>query len=408
VAYRNATTRATNAQADRLLAELFTTPGHPDPYPLYRELREIAPLHQTEAGYVAVAYDACDAALRHPAMSCGSGFTAEHLATPMWRSASRWIMYQDGGEHRRVRGLLTSVFTPRTVEVLRPYAATLVDRYLDAIADAGECELVGDLAFPLPITVIGELIGIPEADRPPFRDWSRDILAVVANAEPSDAQMHLANTATVESEDYLRALVAARRNDPAEDLATRLAFAEEDGDRLTDDEIVSNLNVLVGAGFETTVFMIGSGVNALLDHPDQLAILCARPELIKTATDELLRFEAPVLSPNPRVATEDIVIEGSTIPAGERVIVLPAAANRDPAHVDDPDRLDILRPNPRPLTFGAGFHYCVGAALARMEIQEALVRLFARFPRLERTQDAVDWAPSFLFRGPRTLPLRVV
>ena len=405
MSYRNATTPAT--RVEQLLAELFTTPGHPDPYPLYRELREIAPLHRTENGYVAVSYAACDAALRHPAMSCGSGFTAEHMATPMWRSASRWIMYQDGDEHRRVRGLLTSAFTPRTVEALRPYVATLVDGYLDAIEEAGECELVADLAFPLPITVIGELIGIPEPDRPLFRDWSRDILAVVANAEPTDAQMESANTATVDSEDYLRAVVAARRKEPADDLATRLAFAEEAGDALTDDEIVSNLNVLVGAGFETTVFMIGGGVNALLDHPDQLAVLRARPDAIKGATDELLRFEAPVLSPNPRVATHDLVVEDVDVRAGERVIVLPAAANRDPAHVERPDELDVLRANPRPMTFGAGFHYCVGAALARMEIQEALSRLFARFPRLERTRDSVDWAPSFLFRGPRTLPLRV-
>ena len=353
-----------------------------------------------------MAYTACDAALRHPAMSCGSGFTAEHLATPMWRSASRWIMYQDGDEHRRVRGLLTSAFTPRTVEELRPYVATLVEGHLDAIADAGECELVADLAFPLPITVIGELIGIPAPDRPLFRDWSRDILAVVANTQPTDTEMDLANTATVASEAYLRDLVAHRRKEPRRDLATRLAFAEDGGDQLTDDEIVSNLNVLVGAGFETTVFMIGSGVHALLSHPDQLDLLKARPDAIKTATDELLRFEAPVLSPNPRVATHDIVIDGVEIRAEQRVIVLPGAANHDPAHVDDPDALEILRPSPRPLTFGAGFHYCVGAALARMEIQECLSRLFARFPRLEPTQESVDWAPSFLFRGPRTLPLR--
>jgi len=340
-------------------------------------------------------------------MSCGSGFTAELLATPMWRSASRWIMYQDGDEHRRVRGLLAKAFTPRTVEKLRPYVADLVESYLDGIADTREFELVADLAFPLPITVIGELLGIPEPDRGRFRDWSREILAVVANSEPTPAQMEQANSATIESEDYLRRLLDERRKDPRDDLTSRLAFAEEAGDQLTDDEIVSNLNVLVGAGFETTVFMLGSSVNALLDHPDQLATLQSRPDVIKTATEELLRFEAPVLSPNPRVATGDTVIAGQRIPAGGKVVVMPAAANRDPAHVPEPESLDILRPEPRPLTFGAGIHFCAGAALARMEIQECLLRLFARFGTLERTSAVVDWAPSFLFRGPRTLPLRV-
>ena len=362
-------------------------------------------MHESPAGFVAVSYEACDAALRHPAMSCGSGFTEEHLSTPMWQSASRWVMYQDGGQHRRIRGLLTKAFTPRLVESVRPYVDDLVESYLDRI-DGREFELVNDLAFPLPITVIGELIGIPEPDRARFRDWSRDILAVVANAQPGPGEMAAANDATIQSEAYLRDLVTARRADPRDDLATALARAEVDGERLTDEEIVSNLNVLVGAGFETTVLMIAGGVNALLDHPDQLAELRAQPELVKQATEELLRFEAPVLSPNPRVATTDVVIAGRTIPRGAPVIVWPGAANRDPAHVDAPEALDIRRPHPRPLAFGAGFHFCAGAALARMEIGVALTRLLARFPRLERVTDSVDWTPSFLFRGPRSLPLR--
>lgn len=354
-----------------------------------------------------MSYAACDAALRHPAMSCGSGFTAEHLATPMWQSARRWIMYQDGDQHRRVRGLLTSTFTPRTVEALRPYVADLVEGHLDRLSGRDEFELVSELAFPLPVTVIGELIGIPEPDRAQFRDWSRDILSVVAAGEPAPADMEVANRATLDSEAYLRDLVRARVRSPLDDLATRLSLAEVDGERLTEDEVVSNLNVLVGAGFETTVFMLGSSVLALLDHPDQLVRLQARPDIIKGAVEELLRFEAPVLSPNPRVPVKDIVVCDVQVAAGERVIVLPAAANRDPLHVSSPDSLDLLRPNPRPFTFGAGFHFCAGAALARMEIQECLVRLFTRFPSLSRASDTVDWAPSFLFRGPRSLPLRV-
>jgi cytochrome P450 len=259
----------------------------------------------------------------------------------------------------------------------------------------------------LPITVIGALIGIPEPDRILFREWSRSILAVVADATPTPPAMDEANRATIESEAYLDRLVAERRRDPRDDLATALAFADVGGDRLSDEEIVSNLNVLVGAGFETTVFTIGNSVRALLDRPDQLAILRDRPDVTKQAVEELLRFEAPVLSPNARVATTDTVIAGRAIAPGARVVVLPAAANRDPAHVDDPERLDVLRPQPRPLTFGSGFHFCAGAALARMEVQECLRRLFTRFPRVERVHDTVDWTPSFLFRGPRTLPLRV-
>jgi cytochrome P450 len=397
---------ATDRRA-HVLAELFDTPGHPDPYPLYRELRELAPVHETARGFVAVSYGACDAVLRHPAMSCGSGFTAEHLATPMWRSASRWIMYQDGPQHRRVRGLLTGAFTPKMVEGLRPYVGALVDAHLDRIAAAGGGELVADLAFPLPITVIGELIGIPGPDRGQFRDWSRAILAVVADASPTATAMREANRATTESEAYLHELVRARRRDPRQDLATALAFAEESGERLTDEEIVSNLNVLVGAGFETTVFTIGNSVHALLDHADQLAILRERPDVTRGAVEELLRFEAPVLSPNPRVATTDVDVAGCHVPAGAQVIVLPAAANRDPAHVEHPDRLDLLRANPRPLTFGSGPHFCVGAGLARMEIQECVRRFFDRFERVERLDDTVDWTPSFLFRGPRTLPVTV-
>jgi cytochrome P450 len=401
------TARRADERAAQLLAELATTPGHPDPYPLYRELRELAPVHRTPTHLVAVSHEACDAALRHPEMSCGSGFTADQLATPMWRSASRWVMYQDGEQHRRVRGLLASAFTPKVVEALRPYVGALVDGYLDQIAGAGRCELVADLAFPLPITVIGELIGIPEPDRGRFRDWSRAILAVVADASASSAAMAEADAATIESEAYLAHLLAARRAAPQDDLTTAMAFAEVDGERLTDDEITANLNVLVGAGFETTVLMIGGGVRVLLDHPDQLAVLRSRTDRTRQAVDELLRYEAPVLSPNPRVAMSDTTVAGHAVAAGEAIVVLPGAANRDPAHVTDPERFDVLRPAARPLTFGSGPHHCVGAALARMEIQESLQRLLGRFDRIERVDDVDDWLPSHLFRGPRTLPLVV-
>ena len=403
-----------NAQdtADGALFELFMSPeGRADPYPLYRRIREVAPLFRSGMGaWFCTSYEAGSAVLRDSRMARPPADLRFEVDRPEWAplvaAQQRSMLFANPPDHTRIRGLVAKAFTPRVVEGMRPYVAGMVDAILDEAAERGELDVIDALSYPLPITVICEMLGIPDVDRDAIRAWTRTF---VATLEPvvTDEAYAAAVRATVESEAYLRSVVDERRSSPGDDLISTLIAVEEEGEGLTTDELIANLNLLLGAGFETTMNLVGNGMLALLRHPDEMAQLRSDPSLMRNAVEELLRYDGSVQIAGPRLAEEDVTVGDVTIPAGEVVAVLLGAANRDPARFEDPDRLDVDRPDPHPLTFGGGIHFCLGAALARLEAQEAIGRLLRRFDVIELLDDEPQWHPTFNLRGLKSLPVAV-
>jgi cytochrome P450 len=311
--------------------------------------------------------------------------------------------------HTRLRRLVAGAFARGHVERLRPRVGELAQRLADRVADAGSdgsvVDLIAEYAEPLPVEVIAELLGVPPADRRLLRPWSNAIVKMY-EYEVSDAQRRAAEQASAEFVEYLRALVAARRRAPGEDLITSL-IAEVDGDgaRLTEDELITTCTLLLNAGHEATVNVVGNGVSALLTHPVQLADVRSDAEAIPSAVEELIRYDSP-LQLFERTALADTVVGDVAVEKGQKIAALLGAANRDPAVFAEPDRFDVRRdPNPH-IGFGAGIHFCVGAPLARVELQASLRTLLARFPRLALNA-APPRRPEFVIRGVRSLPVTI-
>jgi cytochrome P450 len=378
-----------------------------DPYPTYRALRRADPVHRSLLmdTWVLTRYDDVSLLLRDQRLSVErerwKGFQTLDDQVPV---ASMLVV--DPPYHTRLRALVSRAFTPRTVERLRPRIEAFVNDALDRAESRGGLELIGDLAYPLPVTVIAEMLGVPSADWPRFRAWSRTLVAAL---DPLSARAAGAAAAALAAREalggYLSEIVALRRAEPAEDLITALLLLDESGEGLTHLELVVMANLLLVAGHETTVNLIGNGVLALLRHPEQLASLRERPELIRPAVEELLRFDSPVQL-TARVALERFEMGAQEIQAGDMLIALLGSANRDGAQFSDPDRLDLGRePNPH-LSFGRGIHFCLGASLARLEAQVAIGALVSRFPRL-RLQGTMRRSPTVTLRGIRRLPLSV-
>jgi cytochrome P450 len=313
------------------------------------------------------------------------------------------MLNKDGDDHRRLRRLVTKAFTPRMVEQLRPRIQEIADGLIDAVEARGEMNLVEDFAFPLPIIVIAELLGIPSEDRGRFRAWSN---AMVTPAFTPEDRERFAREAA-EFAGYLRSLFERRRSDPREDLVSALLQAEEDGDKLSESELFAMLALLITAGHETTVSLIGNATLALLLDPKRRAELAAEPSLIAAAVEELLRFDSPVERTLPRWATEDVELAGQAIKRGDTVIVILGSADRDPARFGDPDRIDFAREDNRHIAFGRGSHYCLGAPLARLEGEIALATLLRRLPglRLAVPVEQLSWRPVPLFRSLVALPV---
>ncbi len=309
----------------------------------------------------------------------------------------------DGDDHRRVRRLVTNAFTPRMVERLRPRIQEIADGLIDRVVDEGRMELVDDFAFPLPITVIAELLGIPAEDQDRFRVWSNSfVLPPVTDELREQFLRH-----TDEFVAYLDDLFAERRAQPAEDLVTALVQAEEHGDRLSENELYSMAVLLIVAGHETTVSLITNAVHGLLTHPAQLATLRADPALMPTAVEELLRHDSPVERTITRWAAADVELGGHTIARGDLVIAVVGSANRDDAHFPRAAELDLGRTDNKHVGFGRGPHYCLGAPLARLETEIALETLLRRLPnvRLAIAEDDLYWRPIPLFRSLASLPV---
>ena len=324
----------------------------------------------------------------------------------MFRSFSHTMLQQDPPDHTRLRGLVVKAFTARRVEDMRPRIQQIVDETLDRIIPQGKMELIEDFAFRLPVTIICDMLGIPEEHREVFYTGSRNSGRILEPVPLSPEEIKQGNATNAMTEMYFQQLFELRRKNPGDDLTTQLVQAEEDGSKLSNEELTANIVLLFGAGHETTVNLIGNGLLALHRNPDQLALLKANPALITNAIEEFLRYDSSVQMTG-RVALEDIDdLGGKKIPKGETVLCLLGSANHDPAvYPDRPDSLDITRPNVRPLSFGGGIHFCLGAQLARIEAEVAIATLLRRLPDL-KLDDAEnpEWRPTFVLRGLKQLP----
>ena len=398
--------------ADTLLMELVATPeGRADPYGRYRALRAIAPLHHSTFGpWVLTRYDDCQAFLRHPdvgkdfsGLAGTAGLSEEQRAEEAaFRNDRSNMLFADPPDHTRLRSLATRAFTPRTVERLRPHIVEIVDGLLDGFD--GEVDVMDALAFRLPVTVIGEMLGLPAEDRAQFRPLVRAITAVVELTISPEALAD-ASAASATMEAYFRDLITERRARPQDDLLSKLIQAEEQGDRLSEYELISTAILLFAAGFETTTHLIGNGLLALLQNPDQMERLRADRTLLRPGVDELLRYDSPVQI-SARTAYADIAIGDVVVPRGDLVLSMLGAANRDPARFTDPDRLDLGRSEGSPLSFGSGIHFCLGAALARLEGQIVFDRLTERFRTIELAGATPRHRDSLTLRGLLELPVR--
>jgi cytochrome P450 len=384
-----------------------------DPYPSYERLRTTDPMHLTPFGaFVASRHAEASLVLRDKRF--GKDFVdrsvrrygPQAMDEPIFRHMSHWMLQQDPPDHTRLRGLVVKAFTARRVEDMRPRIQHVVDQSLDRVADRGHMDLIEDFAFRLPVTIICDMLGIPEEHRETFFQSSREGGRLLDPVPLSRAEIDEANTGNAAAQLYFQQLFELRRRSPGDDLTTQLVQAEEDGSKLSNEELTANIMLLFGAGHETTVNLIGNGLLALHRNPDQLALLKGNPALITNAIEEFLRYDSSVQLTG-RVALEDIDdLGGKKIPKGESVLCLLGSANRDPqVYPDRPDRLDITRPNVRPLSFGGGIHFCLGAQLARLEAEVAIATLLRRLPDL-RLDDAENpkWRPTFVLRGLKTLP----
>jgi cytochrome P450 len=313
------------------------------------------------------------------------------------------MLNADPPDHTRLRALVQGAFTPGLVEGMRARVRVIAEQLLDGIAGRPQVDLIRDYALPIPTTVIAEMLGVPVEDRHRFHRWSRTILL---SSSSSWGQWKALPSAWAFLR-YIRRLIAARRAAPRDDLVSALVRAEEAGDRLTADELVSMVFLLLVAGHETTVNLIGNGTLALLEHPAELARLRADEKLIRPAVEELLRFGSPVETATRRFAREDVPLAGATIPRGALVLAVIASANRDGRVFADPDKLDLTREPNRHLSFGLGAHYCLGAALARLEGQIAITTLLRRAPglRLAVPPGELRWRPGLVLRGLKALPV---
>lgn len=391
------------------LGFLFSRAFSEDPYAAYAELRASGPVHQIDFPEGATAFLVVDhehgrAALADPRLSKDVSHSAVPVNGEQFFGGTMLAM--DPPDHTRLRGLMAKAFTSRRVERLRPRVQEITDGLLDGIAARGTADLIEDLAVPLPVRVICELLGVPAADRARFREWTA-VLTVPALT--SEARAHRREVARAFN-GYLTEVIAERRARPEDDLVSALINARDGDAALTEPELLAGIALLLIAGHETTVNLIGNGVLALLREPDQMALLRAKPELMPAAVEELLRYDGPVERASQRIALEDMEIAGTFVPKGAWVHVSLGAADRDPAVFDDPDRLDVTRAPKRHVAFGHGLHFCLGAPLARLEGQIAIGGLLDRFPGLALAVPPADLRhhrTGSIVRGLVALPVRV-
>jgi len=398
----------------QVVRRLLEPEGLADPYSIYREIRAAAEAG-APTGRFLFRYDDVRAALQDPALSSDrvgailrplpDGVRAQ--VGLLERTLRDIVVFTDQPDHRRVRRLLTQAFTPRTVEAARPMIEQVTEGLLDAVdqgADAGdpEVDLHRDLTYPLPAMVVAALLGIPEESRAAFQAWALDIVLVVGSGTLTPELAARANESMARMRELMAELVGQRRREPGSDLLSAMIAATDDGDRLSVDELYANALFLMTAGHETATNMLSNALLTLLRHPDQLKLLRAEPELLDSAIEESIRFEGPVQIA-ARIADRDRELRGLQLRAGQPLIAMIGAANRDPNTFTDPDRFDITRREGPHVGFAQGAHYCLGAALARAEMRVVLPAVLGRYPALRLAREQLSWQPTLDFRGPERL-----
>ncbi|QES41005.1 cytochrome P450 [Streptomyces venezuelae] len=389
----------------------YQDPAHgivDDPYATYARLRDTAPVHRTvgtdgRPAWLVTRYDDVREALANPLLSLDKSHALpggyRGLALPPALDAN--LLNMDPPDHTRIRSLVGRAFTRRRVEQLRVPIRRTADALLDAVEPLGHADLVAAYAAPLPITVICDLLGVPDDGRRDFREWTDALLS------PDPAHPEKAKHAVVALLGFFTGLLADKRRHPADDLLSDLVAVRDAGDRLSEDELMSLAFLILFAGYENTVHLIGNAALALLDHPEQFAALRDDPGRLPAAVEEFQRYDGPAPLAIRRFPVEDITIAGVTVPAGETVLLSLGSANRDPGRFPDPDRLDLDRATAGHVALGHGIHHCLGAPLARLETEIAVGALVERFPRLALAvpRDEIRWRPSMRSRGLRELPV---
>ena len=396
---------------------LFSDEILQDPYPTYARLHEEGPLHYVDVGskwavWSVFSHADCSSIAKDPRLSAKRArqmllplpLSRQSEFSELERMLSLWLIFMDPPEHTRLRKLLNKGFSAAAVEGLRPQAEAIVDQMLKPLQHGSEVELMSEFANPMPVRIISELLGVPQALHGTFVNASRAIAVFRGNPNRTVEEARAAQDALIELTEFFRKTVAERRRNKGSDLISLLIDIEEEGEVLTEEELYAQCIALLFAGHETTRNLIGNGMYTLLRHPRETAELRERPEMIRSAVEELLRYESPVQF-TARVLKEDIEVCGQQIRKGWTVLCMLGAANRDPKQFKEPNQLDLKRLNNQHLAFSAGLHFCIGAQLARLEGQIALLNLVQRFPEMKLTGPRPEWASTFGFRGLKSLPV---
>ncbi|GAB6930486.1 cytochrome P450 [Paenibacillus sp. JCM 10914] len=383
---------------------LFTEEFTQNPYPVYENLRQQDPimnLHFPDGryGWLISNYDDAVAALKDGRFTknVAKAYGEQHASV-----FSTNMLFADPPDHKRLRGLVQKGFTPQRIEGMRDHIQDIANRLLDDIGSRNTMNLIDEYAFKLPIIVISEILGVPLEDQDKFRKWSNSIISASNRETSEEVLIHMKEFIA-----YLNEWFDKVRKEPGDDMISKLVIAEEEGERLSEQELYGVVTLMIIAGHETTVNLIGNGLLALLEHPEQRTLLQEQPELIHGAIEEMLRYNGPVEFSTSRWAAEDLEFRGVNMNKGDLVVIALNSANRDPKQFDDPDLFDITRDKSMHLAFGKGIHLCLGAPLARMEGEIAINTLLRRYPELElhSSVDRLEWRPGMIVRGVKEIPL---
>jgi hypothetical protein len=400
--------------AQSLRFNLFDSKFNANPYPTYHRLREEDPVHRYLIGgdWIVTRYADVKAVLKSGCVRTDDRpksiqernkylLHKEKNLDILAYTTSRFLFYMNPPDHTRLRGLVGKGFSSIVVERMRPHIQEIVDELLDKVRHKGSMDIVAELASPLSVSVISKLLGIPKEAQQQLHQWT-NVLSRILDPLVSLKEYEAMNQATEEIQEYLRTLIAEREKEPQEDFISNLIAAKDQSDRLSQKELLAICTLLFGAGEETTGNTIGNGMLALLQHPNQMEQLKREPTMIQSAVEEVIRYDSAIQMLT-RIATDNLEIGNQTIKAGEKIVLCLGAANRDPAQFPNPDELNINREQNHHLAFADGIHYCLGAALARVETQIAINTLIQTFPDLKLASNKLEWKKSIVIRGLKSL-----